>query len=75
MALLRKGDEFVAGNSLFMSTYLLFTNIFKKYGIETRLVEPTDKGAIEKAINSRTRFLYFETIGSRIRINIKVLNR
>jgi O-acetylhomoserine (thiol)-lyase len=64
MALLRKGDEFIAGNSLFMSTYLLFTNIFKKYGIEAKFVEPTDKGAIEKAINSSTRFLYFETIGN-----------
>ena len=30
MALLRSGDEFVTGNSLFMSTYLLFKNIFKK---------------------------------------------
>ena len=27
MALLRTGDEFVTGNSLFMSTYLLFTNL------------------------------------------------
>ncbi|MCK5319365.1 MAG: O-acetylhomoserine aminocarboxypropyltransferase/cysteine synthase, partial [Anaerolineales bacterium] len=39
MALLRSGDEFVTGNSLFMSTYLLFTNVFKKYGITARLVE------------------------------------
>ncbi|MBW2622182.1 MAG: PLP-dependent transferase, partial [Deltaproteobacteria bacterium] len=31
MALLRAGDEFVSGNSLFMSTYILFMNIFKKY--------------------------------------------
>jgi O-acetylhomoserine (thiol)-lyase len=37
LALLRSGDEFVTGNSLFMSTYLLFTGVFKKYGITTRL--------------------------------------
>ncbi|MBW2265245.1 MAG: O-acetylhomoserine aminocarboxypropyltransferase/cysteine synthase [Deltaproteobacteria bacterium] len=64
MALLRAGDEFVTGNSLFMSTYLLFTNVFKKYGITARLVEPTDTEAIEKAINAKTRFVYLETIGN-----------
>lgn len=64
MALLRAGDEFVSGNSLFMSTYLLFTKVFKKYGIEARLVEPTDVDAIEKSINEKTRFVFVETIGN-----------
>jgi O-acetylhomoserine (thiol)-lyase len=64
MALLRCGDEFVAGNSLFMSTYLLFTKVFKKYGITARLVDPTDIGAMEDAVNDRTRFIYLETIGN-----------
>ena len=64
MALLRAGDEFVSGNSLFMSTYVLFSNIFKKYGITARLVESTDMDAIEKAINEKTRFVYLETIGN-----------
>jgi O-acetylhomoserine (thiol)-lyase len=64
MALLRTGDEFVSGNSLFMSSYVLFTNIFKKYGITARLVESTDMDAIEKAINEKTRFIYLETIGN-----------
>jgi O-acetylhomoserine (thiol)-lyase len=64
MALLRSGDEFVTGNSLFMSTYLLFTNVFKKYRIKARMVESSDTGAIEKAINDKTRFVYLETIGN-----------
>ncbi len=64
MALLRAGDEFVTGNSLFMSTYILFANIFKKYDITARLVESTDIEAIERAINSKTRFVYLETIGN-----------
>jgi len=64
MALLRAGDEFVAGNSLFMSTYLLFVNVLKKYGIAAHLVESTDTWAMEKAINSSTRFVYLETIGN-----------
>jgi O-acetylhomoserine (thiol)-lyase len=64
MALLRAGDEFVTGNSLFMSTYLLFANVFKKYDLTARLVESTDSEAIKKAINSKTRFVYLETIGN-----------
>jgi O-acetylhomoserine (thiol)-lyase len=64
MALLRTGDEFIAGNSLFMSTYVLFTNIFKKYGLTARLVESTDYEAMRQAINPKTRFIYLETIGN-----------
>jgi O-acetylhomoserine (thiol)-lyase len=64
LALLRAGDEFVTGNSLFMSTYLLFANVFKKYGITARLVESTDTNAIERAINSKTRLIFLETIGN-----------
>lgn len=64
MALLRAGDEFVTGNSLFVSTYNLFNSVFKKYDITARLVESTDTAAIERAINSKTRFVYLETIGN-----------
>ena len=64
MALLRAGDEFVAGHSLFMSTYLLFKNVFKKYNITSHLVDPADMKAVEGAINSRTRLIYVETIGN-----------
>ncbi len=64
MALLRAGDEFVCGNSLFMSTYVLFANVFKKYGITAQLVESTDLEALESAINDKTRFIYLETIGN-----------
>jgi O-acetylhomoserine (thiol)-lyase len=64
MALLRAGDEFVTGNSLFVTTYNLFIKVFSKYGITARLVESTDTEAIEKAINSKTRFVYLETIGN-----------
>jgi len=64
MALLRAGDEFVTGNSLFISTYNLFSKVFSKYGITARLVESTDTEAIAKAINSKTRLVYLETIGN-----------
>lgn len=62
MSLLRAGDEFVASSSLFMSTYGLFTNIYKRYNIEAKLVNPLDLSEIEAAINDKTRFVYIETI-------------
>ncbi|NTV14334.1 MAG: O-acetylhomoserine aminocarboxypropyltransferase/cysteine synthase [Desulfobulbaceae bacterium] len=64
LALLRSGDEFISSRSLFMSTYILFANVFKKYGITVRLVDPCDLAAIAAAINERTRFIYLETIGN-----------
>ncbi len=64
MALLRSGDEFVAGNSLFLSTYILFTTVIKKYGITVKLVDMADPKALKAAITSKTRFVYLETIGN-----------
>lgn len=64
MALLNSGDEFISGNSLFMSTYLLFTSVFKKYDIKANLVPTNDPELIEKSINEKTRFIFMETIGN-----------
>jgi len=64
MSLLRSGDELLAGSSLFMSTSFLFTSIFARFGIKAHLVNTTDLDAFAGAINSRTRFLFVETIGN-----------
>lgn len=64
LALLRAGDEFVCGNSLFMSTYVLFANVFKKYSITPRMAESTDMDALAGAISEKTRFIFLETIGN-----------
>ena len=39
-----------------MSTYLLFTKVFAKYGLTARLVEPTDLKAVAGAINDTDPF-------------------
>ncbi len=64
MALLRSGDEFISGNSLFMSTYLLFTGVFKKYNLNAKIIDIKNPKEIENAITNKTRFLYAETIGN-----------
>jgi len=64
MALLRSGDEFVSANSLFMSTYLLFTGVFKKYNLNVRIIDINSSVELENAITDKTRFFYIETIGN-----------
>lgn len=64
LALLRAGDSFISGRSLFMSTYVLFTSVFRKYGITARLADLSDTAAVKAAIDDTTRFVYLETIGN-----------
>lgn len=62
MALLRSGDEFLAGSSLFMSTYILFTGVFKKYNLNARIIDMKNLEEIKNTITEKTRFIYIETI-------------
>lgn len=64
MALLRAGDNFVSGRSLFMSTWLLFTNVLGKYGITVRFVDLNDPADLAQAVDGKTRFIYAEAIGN-----------
>ncbi len=64
LAICRSGDEIVSGNSLFMSTFLLFNNVLRKLGIDVRLVESADLSAWEKAVSPKTKLLFVETIGN-----------
>ncbi len=64
MALLRSEDEFIASDSLFMSTYLLFTGVFKKYKLKAKIIDIKNQKTLEKSITDKTRFIYIETIGN-----------
>ena len=64
LAICRSGDEIVSGNSLFMSTFLLFNNVLRKFGIEVKLVESSDLDAWKAAVTPRTKLLFVETIGN-----------
>ncbi len=64
MALLRAGDEFITGKSLFMSIYILFTGILKKYNLNAKMVNLKNIEEIKNAITDKTRFIYIETIGN-----------
>jgi O-acetylhomoserine (thiol)-lyase len=64
LAVLKAGDHLVAGNSLFMSTYLLFAQVIKKFGIEATLVDPMKPEQWKKAVKPNTRLFFAETIGN-----------
>ncbi|MBM4041210.1 MAG: O-acetylhomoserine aminocarboxypropyltransferase/cysteine synthase [Planctomycetes bacterium] len=64
LAICRAGDEIVSGNSLFMSTFLLFNNVFRKFGVDVKLVESADLAAWAAAVTKKTKLLFVETIGN-----------
>lgn len=58
------GDEIVSASTLYGGTYNLFSITLPKLGIKTIFVDPDDPENFRKAINSRTKALYIETIGN-----------
>lgn len=64
LAICQAGDEIVSGNSLFMSTFLLFHNVLRKLGITVKLVESANLAAWKAAVTPKTKALFVETIGN-----------
>jgi O-acetylhomoserine (thiol)-lyase len=64
VSLLGAGDEIVAAKTLYGGTYTQFDVSFRRLGIDTTFVDPDDPENFRRAITSRTRVLYAETIGN-----------
>ena len=58
------GDEIVSASTLYGGTYNLFLVTLPKLGITTRFVDPDEPENFRKAINSKTKAVYIETIGN-----------
>ena len=58
------GDEIVSSASLYGGTYNLFHYTLPRFGINVRFVDADDFDAVRKAINSKTRAIYAETLGN-----------
>ncbi|MDP4147596.1 MAG: homocysteine synthase [Bacillota bacterium] len=58
------GEEIVAASTLYGGTYTLFSSTLPRYGVKTVFVNPDDPENFRKAINSKTRALYIESIGN-----------
>jgi O-acetylhomoserine (thiol)-lyase len=64
ITLAEAGDEIVSANNLYGGTYTQFDAILPKLGITVKFVDPKDPKNFEKAITSKTRALFIETIGN-----------
>jgi O-acetylhomoserine (thiol)-lyase len=64
LAITRVGDEIVSANNLYGGTYELFHYTFPKLGRKVIFVDSTKPEEFKKAINSKTRAIYAETIGN-----------
>jgi O-acetylhomoserine (thiol)-lyase len=58
------GDEIVAANNLYGGTYSLLHYTFRKLGRKTIFVDSQKPVEFKKAITSKTRAIYAETIGN-----------
>ena len=58
------GEEIVSSNNLYGGTYTMFHDILPQFGIKVRFVDPEDLDGLAKAINGKTRAVYYETIGN-----------
>ena len=60
----KAGDEIVSMDNLYGGTYNLFHYTFPRMGIEVKFVKSNDLEALKKAITSKTKAVYAESIGN-----------
>jgi O-acetylhomoserine (thiol)-lyase len=64
ITLAKAGDEIISNNNLYGGTYTMFDSILPQFGITAHFVENNDFTGLTKAINSKTRAIFIETIGN-----------
>ncbi|MCX7821710.1 MAG: O-acetylhomoserine aminocarboxypropyltransferase/cysteine synthase [Brevinematales bacterium] len=62
--IMKEGDEFVSANNLYGGTFTMFNDILPQFGIKAKFVDPKDPQNFRKAINSKTKAIFVETIGN-----------
>ena len=63
-SLAEAGDEVVSASTLYGGTYTQFDVSFRKLGINVKFVDPDDPENFRKAITSKTKCLYGETVSN-----------
>jgi O-acetylhomoserine (thiol)-lyase len=58
------GDEIVSADNLYGGTYTLFNNTLRRFGIDVKFVRSENLNNFKKAITSRTKAIYTESIGN-----------
>lgn len=60
----KNGENVVCSNLLYGGTHTLFTSQFDKFGIEFRLVNPSDFELLEQSIDEKTKAIYIESFAN-----------
>lgn len=64
LTITHSGQNFIASTSLYGGTWTLFTQTFKKLGVEVRFFDPSRPEEISKLVDKNTRAVYIETVGN-----------
>jgi O-acetylhomoserine (thiol)-lyase len=62
--IVQAGDEIVSADNLYGGTYTLFHYTFSRLGIKVNFVPSNNLDALKKAITSKTKAVYAESIGN-----------
>ncbi len=58
------GQNIISATSLYGGTWTLFTQTFKKLGIEVRFFDPAHPEQIDRLVDANTRLVYLESVGN-----------
>lgn len=61
LSLFSAGDHIVVGNDVYGGTFRLMNKVMKRFGLTFTAVDTTDLAAVEDAISTNTKAIYFET--------------
>ncbi len=64
LTITHSGQNFISSTSLYGGTWTLFTQTFKKLGIEVRFFDPDHPEQIEQLADENTRCVYMESVGN-----------
>jgi O-acetylhomoserine (thiol)-lyase len=63
-ALTTAGENIVSSKTIYGGTYNYLAHTLPLYGVTTTFVDPEEEGSFEKAINSKTKAIFIETLGN-----------
>src|ERR1035437_3372438 len=64
LTIVHSGQNFISAPSLYGGTWTLFTQTFKKLGIEVRFFDPSRPDTLSSLVDQNTRAVYVETPGN-----------
>jgi O-acetylhomoserine (thiol)-lyase len=64
LTITHSGQNFISSTSLYGGTWTLFSQTFKKLGVEVRFFDPNKPEEISKLVDANTRLVYLESLGN-----------